>query len=120
VELDADYNLDNPDATIETACFRTAQEALTNITRHSQAKKASITLQNDPDGINLVVTDDGVGFNVTASQTKAHRGGSMGLLNMQERAGLVGGRMEIISSPGKGTEVRARFPLAMQPTTTTS
>jgi signal transduction histidine kinase len=120
VELDADYNLDNPDTTIETACFRTAQEALTNITRHAQAKKVSISLRNDAEGITLVVTDDGVGFDVESSQKKAQHGDSLGLINMQERAGLVGGRMEIISALGKGTEVRARFPLAMQPVTTTS
>lgn len=120
VELDAEYEVEHPDSTIETACFRTAQEALTNVTRYSNAKKVSVHLHTDADGIHLVVKDDGIGFNVTAALSHARKGGSLGLINMQERAGIVGGHMEIISAPGKGTEIRARFPLAMQPVNITS
>jgi PAS domain S-box-containing protein len=120
VELDAQYEVEHPDSTIETACFRTAQEALTNVTRYSNAKKVSVHLHTGADGINLVVKDDGVGFNVPAAKIHARKGGSLGLLNMQERAALVGGNLTIISTPGTGTEIRACFPLASQPASVTS
>ncbi len=115
VEFTADYNIESPDATLETVCFRTVQEALTNVTRHSQAKKVSVNLRADETSIRLLIVDDGVGFDVARSQHAARRGGSLGLLSMQERTGLVGGRLEIFSTPGNGTEIRARFPLATQP-----
>ncbi len=120
VEFNSDYTVESPDATVETACFRIAQEALTNVTRHSQAKKVSINLRTDEASIHLLVTDDGVGFNVVRSQQKARRGGSLGLLSMQERTGLVGGRLDVSSTLGKGTEIHACFPLASQPANTTS
>ena len=120
VEFTSDYNVESPDATVETACFRTAQEALTNVTRHSQARKVSVHLSSDDLGIHLVVADDGVGFDVALSQHKARRGGSLGLLSMAERAGLVGGHLDVASTPSKGTEIRARFPLATQPAAVTS
>ena len=120
VELDAEYEVENPDPIIETACFRTAQEALTNVTRYSQAQKVSLWLRTDADGINLIVKDNGIGFNVTTARSNARKGGSLGLLNMQERAALVGGNLDIISEPGNGTEIRARFPLATQPMSVTS
>ena len=120
VEFTSDYNVESPDATLETACFRIAQEALTNVTRHSQAKKVSVRLRTDETSIHLVIADDGVGFNVVRSQQRARRGGSLGLLSMQERTGLVGGRLDVISSLGKGTEIHACFPLASQPANTAS
>ena len=120
VELDAEYEVENPDPIIETACFRTAQEALTNVTRYSKAQKVSLWLRTDADGINLIVKDNGVGFNVTAARSNARKGGSLGLLNMQERAALVGGNLDIVSEPGNGTEIHARFPLATQPMSITS
>jgi PAS domain S-box-containing protein len=120
VELDSDYQVETPDATIETACFRTAQEALTNVTRHARAKKVSVRLHTGADGIHLAVTDDGVGFDVEAARGKSRHGGSLGLLNMQERAALVGGRLDVISAPGGGTEIRARFPLTSRPAPATT
>ena len=120
VELDADYHVENPDTTIETACFRTAQEALTNVTRHSKAGKVIITLRTDAEGIKLGVVDNGVGFDVTSARQNARNGGSLGLLNMQERAGLVGGQLDVVSTHGKGTTVTARFPLASRPVPTPS
>ena len=120
VELDADYHIENPDTTIETACFRTAQEALTNVTRHSKAGKVTITLRTDADGIKLGVVDNGVGFDVTSARQSARNGSSLGLLNMQERAGLVGGQLDVVSTLGHGTTISARFPLASRPVPTPS
>jgi signal transduction histidine kinase len=96
---------------VETACFRVAQEALTNVLRHAQAQRVEVELRQDGAGLELVVRDDGVGFDVPAAQAAAVRGDSLGLLGMQERVALVGGDIKIESSPSHGTVVRASFPL---------
>jgi PAS domain S-box-containing protein len=101
-----------PPAEIEIACFRVAQEALTNVARHAQAKHVHIELrQRDAVELQLIVRDDGVGFDVRAARERAMQGASLGLLGMEERVRLVGGQIEIESAPGRGAEIRARFPM---------
>lgn len=102
------------DAVIETECFRVAQEALTNVVRHSHAQSVVVELCRRNEHLHLTVRDDGVGFEVGALRDQAVRGASLGLLSMEERAALAGGGVEFISQPGKGTEVRAWFPLKWQ------
>jgi PAS domain S-box-containing protein len=96
---------------IETACFRVVQEALTNIARHGQAKEVEIALHLDGNALVLSVTDDGCGFDLAAIQARALAGGSIGVLGMQERAMLIGGHLDIESTPGHGSTVRLRCPL---------
>ena len=91
---------------IETACFRIAQEALTNVARHARAQHVEITLTAQDNAIEVAVRDDGVGFDVARLRT------GPGLVGMSERAELAGGRLDIESSPGAGTTLRARFPLS--------
>ena len=100
----------NPPA-LETACFRIAQEALTNVVRHAKARLVSVTLREGEDAIELTIRDNGRGFEVSEAFARASRGKSMGLLSMQERTQLVGGDIKIVSTPSQGTEVRARFPI---------
>jgi signal transduction histidine kinase len=100
---------------LETICFRVVQEALTNIARHAQARRVQIELRRPRTELELLIRDDGVGFDVEAARQRAARGSSLGLLGMQERVLLSGGRFEIVSAPGQGTEIRARFPLSPQP-----
>jgi signal transduction histidine kinase len=90
---------------IETACFRIAQEALTNVARHGRACHVEVALTAQDAGLELTIRDDGVGFNVEKLRT------SPGLAGMGERAELAGGRLDIESAPGAGTTLRARFPL---------
>lgn len=92
-----------------TACFRIAQEAVTNVVRHARARRLDIALEAAGDMLGLVVRDDGVGF--TPQEPGAPAEKHLGLLGMQERAQLVGGDVRIESQPGTGTTVRARFPL---------
>jgi signal transduction histidine kinase len=99
------------DTRIETECFRVAQEALTNVVRHSQAGVVALHLTHRDGLLHLSVRDDGIGFDVTAQRDQAVRGASLGLLSMQERAALAGGGLEYLSAPGQGTEVHAWFPL---------
>lgn len=96
-------------ADIETACFRTAQEALTNVVRHANASRVGVELSNGGDYLQLIVRDDGVGFDVEEALARATGGGSLGLIGMQERVQLSGGILEIESVPAHGTEIRASF-----------
>lgn len=99
------------DPAIETACFRVAQEAVTNVIRHAGADNFSVRLFQPQDSLCLEVADDGIGFDPAIAQARAEQGGSLGWIGMQERVALVGGRIECVSSTGRGTEVRAHFPL---------
>jgi PAS domain S-box-containing protein len=94
---------------LETACFRVAQEALTNVARHAQAREVWLDLRLLAEGVELRVRDDGIGFDAGAARDRAIGGASMGLLGMQERVSLVGGEFEVRSMRGEGAEVRARF-----------
>src|SRR5437667_237881 len=100
-----------PPAAVETTCFRVAQEALTNVIRHAQAHVVDVELSAASGTLQLVVHDDGRGFDVSAARKRAAHGGSQGLLSMQERVALAGGDLEIDSAAGRGTTVRARLPL---------
>jgi signal transduction histidine kinase len=99
-------------AEIENACFRIAQEALTNAMRHSRAKRVDLALRDHGGTLGLQVRDDGVGFDTEAAMNAAVRGESFGLLGMRERAELAGGTLEIVSSREEGTRIAARFPLS--------
>lgn len=100
-----------PPAAIAITCFRVAQEALTNVIRHAEARLVEIELRKVNGDLQLVVRDDGRGFDVHAARERAIHGGSQGLLSLQERVALAGGKLEIDSTPGRGTTVRARLPL---------
>jgi PAS domain S-box-containing protein len=95
---------------LATACFRVAQEALTNVARHAQARNVWLDLHLLAEGLELRVRDDGIGFDAGAARERAIGGASMGLLGMQEHVSLVGGEYELLTRAEGGTEVRARFP----------
>jgi PAS domain S-box-containing protein len=98
---------------IEIACFRVAQEALTNIIRHAHAHQVRIELRRRGTELHLMIQDDGQGFDTDTARGAANQGASMGLIGMQERAELAVGRFELKSFPGRGTQVHAVFPLAV-------
>jgi PAS domain S-box-containing protein len=114
VEFHADRLEQRLDPVIETECFRVAQEALTNVVRHAQAKVVTVELRKEEGQLHLCVRDDGIGFDVAAIREKAVHGASLGLLSMEERAALAGGGLEFKSTPGQGTDVQAWFPLKWQ------
>lgn len=113
-EFQAEQLGERLDSMIETECFRVAQEALTNVVRHAQARSVWVHLSRANSHIHLSVRDDGVGFDVAALRDEAVRGASLGLLSMEERTALAGGGLEFKSAPGHGTEVHAWFPLKWQ------
>lgn len=101
------------EAELATACFRVAQEALTNIDRHARARQVWIDLHVLDGALELSIRDDGIGFDVHAARARAVSGGSVGLLGMQERVSLVDGEFEVVRVPAGGTELHARFPLSV-------
>lgn len=112
IELAADPLENNLPADLKTTCFRVAQEALTNILRHATANVVQVELRRHTTELELVIRDDGIGFDVPAARQRAARGASVGLLGMQERVHLLKGQLEIKSARGRGTEIRAHFPLS--------
>ena len=93
-----------------TAAFRVLQEALTNVARHAQATAVSITLVLRPDAVRLVVADDGRGFDARRTRRR-----SLGLVGMRERAGALGGTLEVTGLPGQGTVVECTLPVSPDP-----
>jgi protein-histidine pros-kinase len=88
--------------------FRVAQEALTNVIKHSRAKEIDIALDFTDLNVVLAITDDGVGSTVEAlSRPKAH-----GVAGMRHRVQVLGGRLDIRTAPGAGTRIRVQVPLA--------
>jgi PAS domain S-box-containing protein len=112
-EFHADPNLQRADSEIETACFRVALEALTNITRHAKAQKVTVELRRSENALHLIVRDDGIGFDIADAAQRAPRD-RLGVLGMGERATVLGGRFKCISAPGRGTEVHASFPFSLE------
>lgn len=98
------------DALVETACFRIAQEAVTNALRHARPAEIRIALDFDASRLRLSVRDDGLGFDPAEARLRALQGGSLGLIGMDERCQLAGGRLDIVSRSGDGTEIIATFP----------
>ena len=99
----------------ETTCFRIVQEALTNILRHANAKNVLVELGEYNRELHLKVKDDGIGFDVRKAREKALKGKSLGLLGMEERVSLAGGRIEFKSERGLGTEIHVYLPLEFFP-----
>jgi signal transduction histidine kinase len=89
--------------------FRAAQESLTNVAKHAQAHRVEITVRKLRHTIRMEVIDDGRSFSPDP-QNSAARGKQLGLLGMQERVRLVGGRFTVDAKPGKGTTVRVEIP----------
>lgn len=96
-----------PDA-VNTALFRIAQEALTNVVRHAHASHATLKLEVTAHSVTLSIADDGRGFNVDRAQTDAR--GGIGLRNMRERLDALAGTLSLASLAG-GTVVTAHVPL---------
>lgn len=93
--------------TVATAVYRIVQEALTNVTRHAAAGRVEVHLSVEKTGLKIEIRDDGKGFDVGGIPET----GGLGLTGMRERAGLVGGQLEIRSNNNKGTRIICRIPI---------
>ncbi len=96
---------------LETVLFRVIQEVVQNIAKHAHAKNVNINLNIKKTAIKVQVTDDGRGFDVKEAMITKDRPRGLGLLGMKERVELVGGRLDIRSGSGGGTEINIEIPL---------
>jgi len=109
IELETTVAEEEIPENLKVCIFRITQEALNNIAKHSRAEWVDISLSKVGDGIELAVSDDGVGMDPELIlQTSTAR--SLGLTSMRERAELTGGSFAIGSTPGEGTTIRACWP----------
>ena len=97
------------DRECQVTVLRIAQEALSNARNHSQAKRVTVDLSYGTDVVRLIVTDDGIGFDISNS-VPSPIGGGFGMTSMRERAQLMGGHVEVRSAPGMGTRVEVVIP----------
>lgn len=95
---------------VETALFRTVQEALTNIVRHAKATRVKVILDMGGETVSLRVEDNGVGFEVASVVPEQPDGRGLGLRGMQERVMTLGGELQISSTSGQGTIIEIRVP----------
>ena len=86
----------------ELVIFRFVQEALTNIAKYAQAKSVTVALHQSNDQLEIVIADDGVGFDTSHAQAGQH-----GLVGMRYRIDALGGTMALTSAPGMGTTLSA-------------
>ncbi|MCL4371160.1 MAG: HAMP domain-containing protein [Chloroflexi bacterium] len=100
---------------VELTLFRIIQEALTNVAKHARAHNVSAVLEWRAGSVVAVVEDDGVGFDVAKIMSSSQEDAQLGLHGMRERALLVGGQLELESTPGHGTTVYVEIPVEGEP-----
>jgi PAS domain S-box-containing protein len=102
------------DPEAEIHLYRILQEALNNVFKHAKATEASVLLERRENLVVLIIEDDGQGFDPSKKTTAEGSKHGLGLIGMQERATLIGGTLEIESTPGRGTTVFVNIPLFLQ------
>jgi signal transduction histidine kinase len=95
--------------TVELTLFRIAQEAISNIERHAAAHRVAVGLNFEPQGLRMLVRDDGIGFD-GGDEAQPAKYESFGLSGMTERANLIGSRLLVHSEVGSGTTVDVWVP----------
>jgi PAS domain S-box-containing protein len=98
---------------VESTMYRVAQEALNNVLKHARAAHVDMALERHADHVSLIIEDNGVGFDAASAANDAC--GGVGLAGMRERATLIGADLQIESTPGCGTTIFVRVPLAAMP-----
>lgn len=99
------------DTKTEGTLFNIIQESVNNALKHAHAKHIWVHVRQTPTMLETTIRDDGDGFDITKMRASYEQRGSFGLLNIEERAKLIGGFAEIESSPGEGTRIRVVVPL---------
>jgi len=98
---------------LRVVIYRIAQELLTNVRKHSGSTRARLSLRREPEALELVVEDDGMGFEAAAPQFRG-----FGLTGIRERAAMLRGECQVESVAGRGTRVRVRVPVHTDPWST--
>ncbi|MES2209337.1 MAG: sensor histidine kinase [Chloroflexota bacterium] len=110
--VEGDPGAERLPAHIEGALFRIVQEAISNIAHHARAQRVQVRLVRTADRVTVEIVDDGRGFETQALDRGPAQLEHMGLIGMRERVALLGGSLEIISSPGRGTRLLVDVPLS--------
>jgi PAS domain S-box-containing protein len=105
-------HLSHVPADLAIGCFRIAQEALTNVVRHARAQHVWIEVSQSDGVLEVIIRDDGVGFDPAKTLKQAASRGHLGLLGMRERVQILGGNLEVDSDSEHGTHIRVSLPLA--------
>jgi len=100
---------------VETAVYRIVQESLTNTARHGHAQRVWVTVMEEPERLQVIVRDDGVGFDAQATLKKPWQDRGLGLAGMQERAMLVNGALAVKSRQGEGVTIEVTIPIPARP-----
>ena len=111
VEETKNYDSSSINSVINLTLYRITQEALNNIVKYADASTVRIELTYEPEAINLLISDNGVGFVVEEQKLNLQDNKGFGLSMMRERADLLNGEMNIISEIDKGTSIHTRVPL---------
>lgn len=109
--LEADKIDAHLDTKVEGTLFNIIQEAVNNALKHAKAQHIWVRLRQTPTALETIIEDDGRGFDVEKVRASYDQRGSFGLLNIEERASLMGGVAEVTSTPGKGTTWKVIVPL---------
>lgn len=91
--------------------YRVLQEAIQNVEKHAQAARVTVQLAFEANNVVLLLEDDGVGFEAPQHLSRYASGGHFGLMGLQERVELVGGKVHIATGPGRGCKIKVEIPL---------
>jgi signal transduction histidine kinase/ligand-binding sensor domain-containing protein len=120
IELHAEPAVAEAPTELNTTVFRIVQEAVSNALRHADARLISVHLRADTGSLQLVIEDDGVGFDPAAVSLRTKRGEHLGLLGMTERVHIAGGTIDMGARPGGGSRFEVRLPYARPPAAATT
>jgi signal transduction histidine kinase len=95
--------------------YRIVQEALTNIAKHTKATRAKVTMQRQDGRLQVIVQDNGVGFDVASVLRHPDETKRLGLVGMMERAAMLSGKLTVESKPKRGTKVVLEVPISPTP-----
>jgi signal transduction histidine kinase len=90
--------------------FQSVRELVTNIVKYASARNVAVAIRSTSDRLSITVRDDGVGFDVSTIGSSVSRRGGYGLFSIKERLAYIGGKLEIRSEPGRGSEFRLTTP----------
>ena len=108
VQYTTEGELEDIPSDVAVGLFRIAQESLRNSVVHGEARQLSVSLSRSNDHVDLIVTDDGSGFDLEAVRSSA--GGGLGLVSIEERAHMIDGEVQIVTGIGQGTAIHVRAP----------
>ena len=110
VSLELFEELEKIGSTERTMLFRVVQEAFSNVSSHSEARNVRLSIIDQPHGIRMEITDDGIGMDVEKSELIPGEG-RLGIIGMRERVEMLGGALRVLSKPGKYTTIRVDLPM---------